>query len=220
MFVNIKIIYSYNHDKGVFKLARGFNEHEKQMIKNSLMEQGRILFSKLGFQKTSILEITKNVGIAQGTFYKFFKSKEELFFIILEKEEEKIRKQLINMEGCKGMQPKELFKNILHKMIDTVETNPLIRELYFGRTLEKLLKRLSPELLEKHLINDFQAIITLIEQWKLLGIHVKEEPHKIAGILRSLFVLTLHEKEIGKTIYQETLDLFVDLIAEGLIKEE
>ena len=79
-------------------MSRGFNEREKQVITNSLIEQGRILFSKLGFQKTSILEITKNVGIAQGTFYKFFNSKEELYFVILEMEEEKIKEQFANVD--------------------------------------------------------------------------------------------------------------------------
>src|SRR5690625_5812047 len=76
-------------------MARGFNSKEKQAIRLSLIEYGRELFSKLGFQKTSILDITKNVGIAQGTFYKFFSSKEELYFVILEMEEQKLREQFM-----------------------------------------------------------------------------------------------------------------------------
>lgn len=201
-------------------MSRGFNEHEKQVITNSLIEQGRILFSKTGFQKTSILEITKNVGIAQGTFYKFFHSKEELYFVILEMEEQKIREQFLNIEVCKEDHPKKTIKTILQEMIHTIETNPLIRELYIGSNMDEMLKRLSPELLEKHFMKDSNALLTLAEKWRSLGIHVKEDPTVIAGLLRSLFVLTLHEKEIGTSVYKETMNLFIDLIVDGLIKEE
>ncbi|WP_077318109.1 TetR/AcrR family transcriptional regulator [Virgibacillus proomii] len=201
-------------------MSRRFNEYEKQFIANSLIEQGKILFSKFGFQKTSILEITKNVGIAQGTFYKFFNSKEELYFVILEMEEEKIKEQFTNVDIFKENQPNKAIKSMLRQMIKTIETNPLIRELYFGSNMEKMLRKLPPEVLEKHFNNDATSLLSLIEKWKNEGIIVEVNPQIIAGILRSLFVLTLHQKEIGVEVYQETMDLFIDLTVDGLIKEE
>ncbi|GGB40877.1 TetR family transcriptional regulator [Lentibacillus populi] len=201
-------------------MSRGFNEYEKQFITNSLIEQGKILFSNFGFQKTSILEITKNVGIAPGTFYKFFNSKEDLYFVILEKEEEKIKEQYANVDIFKENQPKKAIKSILQQMINTIETNPLIRELYFGSNMEVLLKKLSPELLEKHFKNDSNSLLSLIEKWKIEGITLEENPEVIAGVLRSLFVLTLHQKEIGAAVYRETIELFIDLIVDGIIQEE
>ncbi|NMB98458.1 MAG: TetR/AcrR family transcriptional regulator [Clostridiaceae bacterium] len=201
-------------------MSRGFNEHEKQVITNSLIEQGRILFSKLGFQKTSILEITKNVGIAQGTFYKFFNSKEELYFVILEMEEEKIKEQFANVDIFKENQPNKAIKSILRQMINTIETNPLIRELYFGSSMKDMLKKLSPELLEKHFKNDATSFLPLIEKLKNKGFIIEENPEVIAGVARSLFVLTLHQNEIGVAVYQETIELLIDLIVDGLIKVE
>lgn len=201
-------------------MSRGFNEREKQVITNSLIEQGRILFSKLGFQKTSILEITKNVGIAQGTFYKFFNSKEELYFVILEMEEEKIKEQFVNVDIFKENQPNKAIKSILRQMINTIETNPLIRELYFGSSMKDMLKKLSPELLEKHFKNDATSFLPLIEKLKNKGFIIEENPEVIAGVARSLFVLTLHQNEIGVAVYQETIELLIDLIIDGLIKVE
>ena len=201
-------------------MSRGFNEREKQVITNSLIEQGRILFSKLGFQKTSILEITKNVGIAQGTFYKFFNSKEELYFVIFEMEEEKIKEQFANVDIFKENQPNKAIKSILRQMINTIETNPLIRELYFGSSMKDMLKKLSPELLEKHFKNDATSFLPLIEKLKNKGFIIEENPEVIAGVARSLFVLTLHQNEIGVAVYQETIELLIDLIVDGLIKVE
>lgn len=203
-------------------MSRGFNEHEKQVIKHALIEQASELFRTLGFQKTSIAEITKNVGIAQGTFYTFFTSKEELYFLVLELEEEKIREQLseIDLELEQVKQPKELFKKLLQKMIHIFETNPLMRELYIGDHFKNLWRRLPPEMVKKHYINDEEALSILFKKWKLVGINIKKKPSIVSGILRSLFVLTMHKKEIGEEVYHETLHLFIDMIADKLIEGE
>lgn len=201
-------------------MSRGFNEHEKEFIKNALIEQGKILFGKFGFQKTSILEITKSVGIAQGTFYNFFKSKEELYFFILEMEEKEIKEQFASIDIFEKNEPKKEIKSILRNMMQTVETNPLIRDLYFGDNMEILLKKLPPESLEKHFKNDADSLLPLLEKWKSEGIILEVNPEIIAGVLRSLFVLTLHQKEIGEEVYQETMDLFIDLTVDGLFKKE
>lgn len=201
-------------------MSRGFKDYEKQVITDSLIEQGKILFSKFGFQKTSIHEITKNVGIAQGTFYKFFNSKEELYFVILEMEEEKIKEQFANLDIFKENQPKKAIKSMLKQMINTIEQNPLIRELYFGSNMENMLKKLSPELLERHFKNDSISFFPLIEKLKNAGFIIEETPDTIASVFRSLFLLTLHKKEIGVEVYTETIELFIDLIVDGLIKEK
>jgi len=200
-------------------MSRGFNKNEKKFIRSTLIKQGKILFSRYGFQKTSIHELTKSVGIAQGTFYNFFNSKEELYFAILELEEEKIKEQLAQVNLFKENEPKKAIKQILRELIKTIETNPLIRELYFGDNLKKLLRKLPPESLEKHFKKDASALVPLIEIWKSEGIILKENPEIIAGVLRSLFVLTLNQKEIGEAIYEETIELFIDLIVDGIVKE-
>src|SRR5690625_67293 len=199
-------------------MSRGFNDNEKQLITNALIEQGRVLFSKYGFQKTSIVEITKNVGIAQGTFYNFFNSKEELYFVILEMEEEKIKEQLAHTDIFKDNEPKQAIKQTIRKLINTVESNPLIRELYFGSNMKNMLKKIPPETLEKHFKNDTASLVPLIEKWKSEGVTLTENPEIITGVLRSLFLLTLHEKEIGVTIYEKTINLLIDLIVDGLVK--
>ncbi|QQK76973.1 TetR/AcrR family transcriptional regulator [Salicibibacter cibarius] len=201
-------------------MSRGFNDYEKQVITNSLIEQGKILFGKFGLQKTSIHEITKNVGIAQGTFYKFFHSKEELYFVILEMEEEKLKEQFANLDIFKDNQPKKAIKRILQQMVNTIEQNSFIRELYVGSNMENMLNKLSPELLDKHFKNDSISFLPLIEKLKNEGFIIEEAPETIASVCRSLFLLTFHKKEIGEDIYTETIELFIDLIVDGLIKEE
>ncbi|WP_430787581.1 TetR/AcrR family transcriptional regulator [Virgibacillus flavescens] len=201
-------------------MPKGFSEHEKQRIITALVDQGKLLFSKYGLQKTSITELTKQVGIAQGTFYKFYNSKEALYFEILEQEEEKIKKQFAGIDIQAKNQPKQAIKQLLLQTINTIETNPFIRQLYVENTIESLLRKLPPERLEEHFNNDSAALLPLIRKWQNQGVLIEQNPEVIAGVLRSLFILTLHQKEIGQLVYKKTMELHIDLIVEGLVTEE
>ncbi len=72
-----------------------FTDNEKEHIKQDLLTKGRTIFIKYGLAKTSIDEIIRECGIAKGTFYKFFNSKEELYYEILINEVE-IREEVLN----------------------------------------------------------------------------------------------------------------------------
>jgi AcrR family transcriptional regulator len=51
---------------------------EKEDKKRKIMENALDLFLKNGFEGTSVEAITNSVGIAKGSFYTYFSSKEEL----------------------------------------------------------------------------------------------------------------------------------------------
>lgn len=65
-------------------MGKAFSEEERQLIKENIKKEAFKLFKKNGIRKTSIREITKNVGIAQGGFYNFYKNKEEVFYDIID----------------------------------------------------------------------------------------------------------------------------------------
>lgn len=58
--------------------------------KNEILEAAAILFQKNGFEQTSIHDIQEMVGIARGTLYHHFKSKEEIMDAILKKQSEQM----------------------------------------------------------------------------------------------------------------------------------
>lgn len=199
-------------------MARGFTEDEKQIIRTTLINEAKMLFAKYGFQKTSIREITKNAGIAQGTFYLFFDSKEALYFDILESEEASIKKQFRETAIFQQYEPKKAIKILLKQILQTVESNPFIRELYVGNNMENIVNKLPKHKLEHHFADDTTALTSYIAKWQEKGIIEAAAPAIISGMLRSLFMLTLHRKEIGEEVYEETMDMLTTLIVDGLVK--
>ncbi len=61
-----------------------FSEEENTKIRRSLLAEARSRALTVGMRKTSVEELTAAVGISKGSFYKYFDSKELLFFAVLE----------------------------------------------------------------------------------------------------------------------------------------
>lgn len=201
-------------------MPRPFSTEEKERIISLLLEKGKDLFSQYGLKKTGVAEIAKAVGIAQGSFYLFFNSKEELYFKVLEMEEEEIRGKFIEglMDGRK--MNREKFKDFLRRALKVFYENPLIRRLWVEKEIDTLLERLPREMLDKHTIRDTDALAPLIMHWQNEGSMVDDSPEVLAGVIRSLFFLPLHRDEIGEDIFPRVVDLYVEFIANGLIKED
>jgi len=77
-----------------------FTKEARQVIRQSLLQQGRKLFLRYGLRKTNVGELARAAGIAKGTFYHFFDSKEELFTEILRTAQNDMRRtQQRRIEG-------------------------------------------------------------------------------------------------------------------------
>lgn len=58
-------------------------EHEER--RNEILDTAEILFAEKGYENCAVNEILNRIGIAKGTFYHYFKSKEELLDAIIER---------------------------------------------------------------------------------------------------------------------------------------
>ncbi len=196
-------------------MGKKFTDKEKNIIGNQLMEQGKYLFSTYGIKKTSISDITKAVGIAQGSFYTFYDSKEELYFDILEMEERTIKEKILKDFNIFDADAKS-FKNFLLAGLKALDDNPFLQTLYNTQEYELLIRKLPEEKLQNHKDNDGNDLAPLIELWKSQGKIRNYDLEAITGVIRSLFILAIHKKEIGSDVYEKTQELLVTLIANGL----
>ena len=61
-----------------------FTDEQNEQIRKDLIRAARRCGITIGMRKTSVGQLTEAVGISKGSFYKFFESKELLFFAVLE----------------------------------------------------------------------------------------------------------------------------------------
>lgn len=198
-------------------MPRGFTVNEKKKIKDNLINEGEKLFSRYGLKKTSIKDLTNSVGIAQGSFYKFFSSKEELYFEITEKNEREIKNKLLNKDIKNGKINKDFLSNFLKKALKLIEEYPLIKNMYNNDEYQLMISKLPNDKINEHINNDTDTLAPLLNHWQKKGTIKNYDIDAISGVLRALFLLTLHKKEIGEKHFDKTINLLIDLIAEGLI---
>ena len=80
--------------------------------KRKIFETSMELFAKKGYDATSVEEITATVGVAKGTLYYHFSSKEEIFNFLIE-EGMKLLKNSIDIKTAKLTKASDKIKAII-----------------------------------------------------------------------------------------------------------
>ena len=181
-----------------------FTDEQNEQIRNDLIRAARRCGITIGMRKTSVEQLTEAVGISKGSFYKFFDSKELLFFAVLED---------IHTE-CFAAAQKSLQENaaidpasrtaaaILAACRWLSETKAFV---FIENDAEFLLHRLPEEVKTAHYHDDETHIRLLLEKYDLVpsrGISLA------AATVRGLILTVSHKEQIGE-LYPQVLETLV-----------
>ena len=181
-----------------------FTEEQNETIRRDLIREARCCGVTVGMRKTSVEQLTEAVGISKGSFYKFFDSKELLFFAVLED---------IHTE-CFAAAQKSLQENaaidpasrtaaaILAACRWLSETKAFV---FIENDAEFLLHRLPEEVKTAHYHDDEAHIRQLLEKYDLApsrGISLA------AATVRGLILTVSHKEQIGE-LYPQVLETLV-----------
>lgn len=196
-------------------MARITSEQRKK-IQETLLEKGKELFIQYGFSKTSIDDIVNACGIAKGSFYTYYPSKEELFYAVLRREEE-VKNEIISEIMQESLPPKELLIRFFEKSFITIEQSPFLLSLYQRGEYERIIKRIPKELLDNHTKEDLESSLEFVKFLQENGV-TEEDPEVLIGLFRTTLLISLHRQEIGESIFPKVMKKMVECLAEGLTK--
>ena len=193
----------------------GFSEEKRAYIRRELLETGRELFARYGLKKTTIADLTEPVGIANGTFYQFFDSKERLYLEILTREQEafadRVDDLLADVSG-----PQEGITAYLQLTIEEIETNPLIQQLVVEDDWERLVQEFSEDELAEQREQELGYLLPYVRTWQADGQLVDGDPRAITGAINAAAFVALHREEFGDDLYPAVRDTLVESLATGL----
>ena len=120
----------------------------KKQKKRKILEKAFELFRKNGYMDTKVEDITKALGISKGSFYTYFKTKEELLCELLESmknsEMERYSKVEIDENPKKTLENfiKERFKSFLELLnnVDIGIMNSFTQNTNVGKFHEEMIK--------------------------------------------------------------------------------
>lgn len=99
--------------------------------RNEILDAANELFMKKGYDKTSTNEILEKVGIARGTLYYHFKSKEEIMDAIIDRFNDEIIRRAENIAHDRTIPVLQRFIMVISAMkIDNGEGDHVIEELH------------------------------------------------------------------------------------------
>ena len=181
-----------------------FTDEQNEQIRNDLIQAARRCGTTIGMRKTSVEQLTEAVGISKGSFYKFFESKELLFFAVLEN---------IHTE-CFTAAQKSLQENeslppagraaaaILAACRWLADTKAFV---FIENDADFLLHRLPEEVKTAHYHDDETHIRALLEMGDL---QPKGGMALAAATVRGLILTVSHQEQIG-ALYPQVLETLV-----------
>lgn len=78
--------------------------------KDEIIQTAKRLFSERGYKATQVKDIVSEVGVAQGLFYYYFKSKEEVMEAVAEDYADKILEEIVQLTENKSKYLDKIYK--------------------------------------------------------------------------------------------------------------
>jgi AcrR family transcriptional regulator len=184
-----------------------FDEAGREKMRVLLLDNGFELIKKYGLKKTSISDIAKSAGIATGTFYNFFKNKEEFVYQIVVHKREQSKALLVELT-----KDGKLDKNAFKTYLTTLYTSDNNIFEYLSESEISQLKARWPEDYWRSSTNDQATIKRMLKMlkdpspnynWKVLG-----------NLFKSLALIGHGKEQLYPDKYAETIELFSDCIVQ------
>ncbi|EGS35731.1 TetR/AcrR family transcriptional regulator [Megasphaera sp. UPII 135-E] len=194
-------------------MGKAFTEEEKIKIKESIMETALDLFHEKGTKSLSISELTKRVGIAQGSFYNFGKDKESLVIDLMAyrsiQKLENIEKEFSNSLT----NPKEFLSEVIFKysidMTEKIRNQQIYQEAFriFASQDSKKVKNLYGDFLDR-----------LIDYWYKNNVVKSVDKQGLSNAFVGSFVLCSNYFHFNEDTFEEVLNIYIQSIVSRYIE--
>ena len=161
-------------------------------------------------------DLARAAGISKGAFYAFYDSKEELYFDILARARAGIQQRILDCVSQPGKPARQRLKELLKEAFSIWRTDPILAN-FSNEEYEHLLRKLPEDRVLEHTRGGDAFIEQLIATCRSQGIPIERDPKTVAGLLRALFFVSLHEEDVGIGVYKEVMEVLEDLVSGYLV---
>lgn len=184
-------------------------------VKNAILEAAKRVFQKWGLNKTTMEDIAHEAGKGKSTLYYYFKSKDEIFELLIKTELNSIltkAKTTINQISSPKDKLKKYISTTLNEIKNTVSLYLLVKGEIKGNkeVLEKLRKHLDYE--EELLIKEILKEGLASKEFNFLKEKdLSKAANVVVGVIRGLELYLFLDNDDN-----EKIDIVTRMIAEGI----
>jgi AcrR family transcriptional regulator len=196
-----------------------FSNEDKVQRRDEIMTAAKKVFARNGFHATTIADVAREAGLAYGSVYQYFNSKDDLFQALMSAEGYALRTRVAVALAATGVRPEKSWAPLRAAVQATFE--------FFeaDKATAKLLLRDAYALgarFENHLNNIYERFIDDIAAYmaaaQLRGKVINAPPRMVAYTLAALIGQLAHRRLItddGVTA-AEVADFVIEFISNGL----
>jgi AcrR family transcriptional regulator len=183
---------------------------EPEERRNELIDTAEALFIEKGYDNTTVEEIVKKTEVAKGTFYHYFKSKNEILDAMLNRYTEEINESMSNIASKEGINAVEKIVRVF-RFFGEYRNN---RERFIGYIHEERNAHLHLMIENKFIPVFIHPFADMVEQGIQQGLFNTKYPREAA-----LAVLTLgvqfgntHENYYSTKEVERNVEAFIDIL--------
>lgn len=191
-----------------------FSEQQKGTIRLRMLEIGFQLIKKFGLKRMTIESVAKASGLAKGTFYTFFPSKEEFVFEIMQQKRTVVKQKLEERHQKHGPLDREQYRAYLQDVRDSD------LGIYSYLTEEDVawLHARWPE--EYRLDPNVDERTTKWMLGHLGGLRPDCDWRILANCWKAMAILDINRELLYPEVYEQTLGLYREALLNYLYGEE
>lgn len=185
--------------------------------KADILNCGRELFISKGFKDTNVAEITKMAGIATGTFYNYYPSKDKLFMEIYLEENVKLKKSIMESVDLEA-DPINVMKEMMFLNLKGMRSNPILKEWYNKDVFNKIEQSYCEENGLDYVDFLYDSFIEIVKNWQIEGKLRKDiDAEMIMAIFGALINIDTHKEEVGIKYFPHVLEYLSEFTMKGLM---
>ena len=197
-------------------MARGFTEEKKEAVRMLLLKEGKRLFGKFGLKKTRIAQLTESSGISPAAFYKFFGSKEELYFFVFEQEALAFQQALLEqINNAESQSMTDTFQYMFMSIINQYKHDPFMEQLFRGDDFHQVLLSISKNDIDEHVGMGYQQFSPVFERLQMEEKLIAANPKLLITIMQIFFLANEHRRNFDSDLFDQAMNMMAVWIAKG-----
>jgi AcrR family transcriptional regulator len=175
------------------------------------------LFSEKGFKDTNIAEVTKLAGVATGTFYNYYPSKDKLFMELFLEENVKHKKKILERIDM-AADPLTVINQMMFENQRGFAENPILKEWFNKEVFQRIEKCYREENGIEYSGFLYDFFLDVVKKWQAEG-KVRDDipPDMMMAIFSALVNIDTHKDEVGLQYFPDVLNYLSEFTMKALM---
>lgn len=190
----------------------------KDDVREAIIDIAQVIFSKFGYKKTTMDDIAHTAGKGKSSLYYYFKSKEEVFEAVVDKEAAALSREL-NKVLNKNIPPQEKLREYILVRLEVIQTLSNIMEVIKNKYLTDI--ECVYSIRKKYDSDEIRMLKMIIDEGSEKGVFEIENSELAAeGILtfmKGLQIPLFIDDYLSRT--DERLDNILKMLFFGIVKK-